>query len=278
MLYSYYQYAEYGLDDDYRFLSLYPEYDNKGIVPFDFPEFTFEKENSPGLSRIRNEWDIIRVMGEGSELQRILKLKKWAFDLLCFPGKKLESRRYDHMDCFETIKTAKKERYSLNCRYISVIFTQILLAAGFRARWVSCLPMELNYCECHCVTEVFIFSLRKWIVVDLALNLLYFDRSNTVLNLYEMKSHILMRQPLRIQAASKERFEYIQEYWVRHVFRFKFLLNSKYNMLAAKNKIYVFLNPKGFVVDNKEIIHSDSDSTKLLHFYDNRLFWGEENV
>lgn len=55
----------------------------------------------------------------------------------------------------------------MNCRYISLIFTQILLAAGFKARWVSCL---------HCVSEVYIEEYRKWIVVDVALNVLYFDK------------------------------------------------------------------------------------------------------
>lgn len=274
MFYSFYKNAEYSIEDDLRYLKLYSEYECTESTEKQNIKFIFDTD-SPGLMKIKDKWKIDDIMGSGSELQRLVKLKKWAFDLLCFDGKKLESRRYDSYDCFDIIKSAKNDGYSLNCRYISLIFTQILLAAGFKARWVSCLPMELNYCECHCVTEVFIEERNKWIVVDVALNLLYFDRMGNILNLYEIRQHILQNERFRIQGITKEHFQYIWEYWVRHVFRFKFLLDNKFNMLALKNKTFVFLNPKGFVVNDKEVIHSDSNITRFIHFYDNKLFWKE---
>lgn len=55
--------------------------------------------------------------------------------------------------------------------------------------------MELNYCECHCVSEVFIEELNKWIVVDVALNLFYFNKRGEILNLYEIRQHILRNEP-----------------------------------------------------------------------------------
>lgn len=274
MFYSFYENAEYSKEDDLRCLKRYSEYNyekNAGVPNLNF-SFEF---NSPGLIEIKEKWNIDDIMGSGTEIQRITKLKKWAFELLCFNGKKLESRRYDSLNCFDTIQSAKNDGYSLNCRYISLIFTQILLAAGFKARWVSCLPMELNYCECHCVSEVFIEKYNKWIVVDVAFNLLYFNKKGDLLNLYEIRQHILINEPFRIQATTKEHFRYVWEYWIRHVFRFKFLLNNRFNMLALSNKTFVFLNPKGFLVNDKEIIHSDSDATKFIHFYNDKLFWEE---
>ncbi len=274
MFYSFYQNAEYSMEDDLRYLKLYSDYDHTENGQAQNVNFTFET-NSLELIQIRDTWNIDDVMGLGTELQRIIKLKKWAFELLCFNGKKLESRRYEKLNCFETIQLAKSEGYSLNCRYISLIFTQILLAAGFKARWVSCLPMELNYCECHCVAEVFIEEYKKWIVVDVALNIFYFDKKGNLLNLYDIRQHVLNNEPFRIQSTTKEHFQYVWEYWIRHVFRFKFLLNNKYNMLASSNKTFVFLNPKGFVVNDKGIIHSENDTTRFIHFYNDKLFWKE---
>lgn len=95
------------------------------------------------MKQIKEQWNLENVIGSGTEVQRIARLKKWAYELLSFNGKKLESRRYETLNCFETIKSAQSEGYSLNCRYMSLIFTQILLAAGFKARWVSW-PMDLN--------------------------------------------------------------------------------------------------------------------------------------
>lgn len=274
MLNSFYKNAEYSIEDDLRYLKLYSEYDHVENEKVHKLKFSFDF-NSPGIRLIKEKWDLERVMGAGSELQKITRLKKWAYELLCFDGKKLESRRYEMLNCFETILLAQKEGYSLNCRYISLIFTQILLAAGFKARWVSCLPMELNYCECHCVSEVFIEELKKWVVVDAAFNLLYFDKNGNILNLLEIKKHILNNEPFRIQSIRKGQFQYIWEYWTRHVFRFKFILENHYNMLSLSNKTFVFLNPKGFLVDDKEIIHSGNSITKFIHFYNDKLFWKE---
>lgn len=44
-------------------------------------------------------------------------------------------------------------------------------------------------------------------------------------------------------------------------------------MLLARNKVFVYLNPDKFKVQNKEIIHSGSDITKLIHYYDERPFY-----
>jgi hypothetical protein len=194
MFYSFYKNAEFSIEDDLRYLKLFPDYEQMDNDKITEPKFTFDF-NSTGIMKIRNEWKISDIMGSGTEIQRLDRLKNWAFDFLCFSGKKLESRPYEYLNCFDIIQSAKKDGYSLNCRYISLIFTQILLAAGFKARWVSCLPMELNYCECHCVSEVFIEELNKWIVVDVALNLFYFNKRGEILNLYEIRQHILRNEP-----------------------------------------------------------------------------------
>ena len=172
MINSFYKNMEFSKDDDLYFLKMFKNYssnETKGI------KLKYEL-NSPGLVKIKERWNLTSIMGTGSDIKKILRLKKWAYDLLCFKGNPLCSRRYDSLDCFDIIDTAKREGYSLNCRYISLIFTQILLSVGYKARWVSCLPMELNYNECHCVTEVYVEEYRKWIVIDLALGLLYFNK------------------------------------------------------------------------------------------------------
>ena len=251
---------------------MFSEYEHDGNIQAGDLQFTFDFD-SPGITKIRKKWNIEDIMGGGSELQKIAKLKKWAYRMLSFGDKELESRRYETLDCFEVIDVAKQEGYSLNCRYMSLIFTQILLAAGFKARWVSCLPMELNYCECHCITEVFVNECNKWIVVDVAFDLFYFDRKGNLLNLFEIRQHILRNEMFRIPTVNNNVIKYVWEYWTRHVFRFKYLLDNKYNMLASPNKVFVFLNPINFIVNDKEIIHSSDDTTKYKQLYNHKYFW-----
>lgn len=171
----FYDNLEYSLSDSLYFLRLFSKYNHDNNTKINIG-FKYGNKDAKGLTLLRQELGLGNIMGTGSELQRLLRILKWAAEYLGFKGKPLDSRRYDKDGWFDTIETAKKEGYCLNCRYISLLFTQILLAVGFKARWVTCLPMELNYKECHCVTEVFVESLNKWIVVDAAYNLLYFDK------------------------------------------------------------------------------------------------------
>ena len=83
---------------------------------------------------------------------------------------------------------------------------------------------------------------------------------------------------MRINVESKEYFLYVQEYWVRHVFRFKYISNNVFDMLRVPDKTYIYLNPKGFIVNNKENLNNDGGITKHIHFYNDKYFWDNNNV
>ncbi len=275
MRYSFYDNAEYTINDDLYYIRLYPEYDEEESLRDDI-KFTYESADSPEMSKLFDFWEIKNAMGTGGELNRLIKLRRYAAEMLGFPGISLTYRKYDGLNCYDTVKTAKKEGHSLNCRYMSLIFTQMLLSAGFRARWVACLPMELNYSECHCVTEVFVEELGKWIIVDSALDLVYFNKKGELLNLYDIRQMILRGDKIRIMASrgNTDTLD-VEEYWTRHVFRFKFLLDNGFDMLNRKDKTYVFLNPKNFVVSDKIINHADGKTTKIINVCNDRYFWEE---
>ena len=43
--------------------------------------------NTFGMKQIKEQWNLENVMGSGTEVQRIVKLKKWAYELLSFNEK-----------------------------------------------------------------------------------------------------------------------------------------------------------------------------------------------
>jgi len=263
-------YSEYCIEDSLYFLRMFSKYDSNcaSIIH----QFTYECEKSKNLLHIRQSLEIDKIMGDRNEIERILQLLKWSKSYLKFSGKVLQSRRYDDCDFFELTIKARNEGYSLNCRYISLLFTQILLAAGFKARWVVCLPMALEYRECHCVTEVFIEMCNKWIIVDASFNLVYFDKKGNLLNLLEMRNIIIKGEKFRV-INTPNHFDELWDCWTSHIFRFKYLLNSGYNMHLSKNKIYAFLNPINYIIKDKTIKHTELDVTKLVNLYNNSFFY-----
>lgn len=267
----FYRETEFSLSDDIRFLRKYSTYDSNN----EKLRFVFQNKNHPELKEIYDYFKLDLILGKGNDLERISNLKKWAYQNLNWAGKMISDRSLDQLGFFDIIATAKTNGYSLNCRYISLLFTQILLSAGFKARWVGCLPMEFNYSECHCVTEVYVESLKKWIIADASFGVFYFNQEGIPINLYELRQLIIDNKKPRIIISGKKKTFDIVDYWIRRVFRFRFMIKNEYDMLKASNIEYAILNPKDFIMDDKCVTNGFGQEISYKYYYDYRTFWEE---
>lgn len=82
----------------------------------------------------------------------------------------------------------KKEGMQSNCYMYSVVLNEVYLSMGFHSRMVRCMPIDLEFRDCHCVTEVFSEEYQKWIVFDAANRAYYINKSLTPLNLFSNQS------------------------------------------------------------------------------------------
>ncbi len=234
--------------------------------------FFYENKSSTNFLKIREllETNGLTDKTENNKLKLLLKMLKWTSNYLNFSGIPLSDKRYDNEDCISTVERAKQEGYMLNCRYKSVIFTQFLLASGFQARWVSCLPID-NICkERHCITEVYMPTLKKWIAVDATFNLVYFDKKGNLLNLLEMRRHIIEGNRFRFFTKTLQLNDYIYYCWCCHIFRFQYLLENKYSMLSKNNNVMLYLNPSGYKIANGAYQNRHG---KIINYHNEKLFY-----
>lgn len=262
--------GSYTSKDDYNFLMKFNSYLNSSCN-IDTVSFVYENKKSEHLNHLNQYFNINNIMGDGNEIERLMRLKHWATSILHFDGKQLPGRIYDDLSCLEIIESAKNDGYALNCRYISLIFTQILLSAGFRSRWVVCNSMDLRDTECHCISEVYIECLQKWIVADAALGHFYFGTNGELLGLIEMRKLMTSGKKIRIFSTSINHTRTIQLYWLKNIFRFNFLVTNKYDMLKEPVIEFACLNPYGFIMENK-IINSQGKQIIYKYYYDDKPF------
>lgn len=260
----------YCSDDNLYFLNLFSKYDdNKNTQKL---VFTYEDANSQNLLDIEKTFNLKNVVGFGDELQRLNNLKQYASELLSFEGHFLQSRRFEYLNCIEIINSAKEEGFSLNCRYKSFIFTQMLLSLGYKARWVRCLPFDLRSNDAHCVTEVYLESLKKWIVVDCAFNMYYFSDDGMLLNLIEMRKCILSGRKIRFLATNRKTADYIKKYWIQNIFRFSYLSNLTSESIEDKSFTYYNLNPIAYRLKNISY-STENGFEKVLYYYNINNFY-----
>lgn len=247
--------------DYLKIYSKFEDYVTYKPIPFTY-KYNFK------LHLLNKKMGFNQIAGLGTELERILNILKWADKNLKFNGNKIIEREFDNYTWFEIINIVKKKGHALNCRYIALLFTQILLSLNFRARFVICLPVELVTKERHCVTEVYLEEYKKWIVVDAAYGLMYFNKKGVPLNLIEMREYIVSDKRFRIITNSIEKNKFVWNSWINHIFRFQYSVYNGYDMFLRKKQKFVFLNPKDFLsydeINNKIM--------KLQHFDNVRPF------
>ncbi len=255
-------------EDDLYFLRKYALYSKETTNAY---SLFYDNKDSSLAAAVRKRYGLETIFSmQGRGIKEVAAIKQIAVDLMEFKGKELGEKRYDNCGVTSIIDLAKAEGFSLNCRYKTYIFTAMLLAVGFKARMVKCLSMDLRYRDCHWVTEVFIEDEEKWIVADAAFDLFYFDKCGNLLNLYEMREKTINGNAFRFVLKNKENLLYVEQYWVKSLFRFQFLLNNRIESFALSKVDVVGLNPKGFVMQNKVV-----GKFNYIYTESQRNFWGE---
>ncbi len=82
--------------------------------------------------------------------------------------------------------------HAINCRYKAILLTDLLIAHGIMAY-----PIALedgNHWGGHFVVHVFCPDENKWVVLDPSFNCCFQDKSNTVLNIFELRDLRLRNQ------------------------------------------------------------------------------------
>lgn len=263
--------TESSIWDYYNVLLAYPNYEIYDIIHE--RSIVYEDVNSANMTNIRKQMGFHKLRVNEDEIKYLTYLKKSAFEILHFEGKTLKDRIYDGLSVQEIVSASKQDGFALNCRYISHIFCQILLSVGFKARWVVCLSSDLMNRECHCVTEVYINDLNKWIIADAALGAFYFNEKGQMLNLYEMrKLYTNGKMPIIVANRMKEAEE-LQLYWMKNIFRFRFIKYNGTEALKGKQH-YWGLNPKGFeMIDKSYTDICTKKEVDIKYSNDARAFW-----
>ena len=154
-------------------------------------------------------------------------------------------------------------------RYESLLFTYVLLALGYKARWVTCMPIDMQYSSCMYVTEVFLSQLKKWVAIDICNNCIYYNKQGVVLNIFEMRKHILEENNIIVYNLDEKINDKLYELWASYLFRFKYILNNEINMLNKHIVNCAILTPKELLCTDKTINYYAKDSSFVYKYYSN---------
>ena len=248
------------------------------------PKFTYQSAENPNLKKIRQDLKLDSIAGKGSELSKIFNLLHWVHNLVKHDG---SSNNPTLKNAIELINVCKVENRGVNCRMLATILNECYLSLGIKSRYITCMPKETNFDDCHVINMVYSNELKKWIWIDPTFDSYVMDEKGNLLRIQEVRERLIKGQPLILNADANWNREnlqtkenYLENYMAKNLYRLQTPLISEYDTetwKSGKEVTYVELLPLDGIEQTPQKKEQTNNSTgvKFIYYKTNNpnLFW-----
>ncbi|MBQ3212091.1 MAG: transglutaminase domain-containing protein [Alistipes sp.] len=246
---------------------------HSGLVPDGF-KFRYAAPNDPDLVKIREHFKLDSVAGAGDEISKIKNLLHWVHEIVPHDG---SSYNPEVKNTIAMVELCKKENRGVNCRMMAQMLTEVYLAMGFKARFVTCLPKDY-VSDCHVITTVYSNTLNKWLWVDPTFDAYVMDENGTMLSIAEVRERLREDKPLQLNDyanwnhKSKQTKEYyIDHYMAKNLYHLVCMEWARFNhetAIEGQTYRYIALMPYDEINSKSSAINWND-----LRICDDKLFW-----
>lgn len=249
-----------GKDSAYTQVRYEPSYLDvlKGAAAYDYadatpiPEYSYQDSSEAVLKTLRQELKLDSIAGGGNEVSRILNLMHWIHNLIPHDG------NHDNpvvKNAMSMIRQCRQEERGLNCRGLATVLNECYLALGIPSRFVTCMPKDSVFNDCHVINMVYSSDLQKWLWIDPTHDAYIMDEHGVLLGLGEVREKLIKGETLILNPdanwnhkASTVKEYYLLEYMAKNLYRFDCPLRSTYDYETPE---------KGKTLDYVELIPLD---------------------
>ena len=185
------------------------------------------------------------------------------------------------------IAECKRDKRGLNCRGLATILNECYLSLGFPSRYVTCMPKDSIFDDCHVINAVYSKDLNKWLWIDPTNDAYVMNEKGDLLSIEEVRDRIIHNKPLILNPeanwnhkVSKTKEDYLYQYMAKNLFRMECPVESKYDYetwKSGKTVSYVqllSLNAYNQIPQKETIINSKTGTTFINYKTNNpNLFW-----
>jgi hypothetical protein len=255
----------------------YSQYQND--KKYDIPRFTYQDLNDKDLVEFREKYQLDSIAGKGSEVDQILNLMRWVHKTVKHDGHKAVP---DKMDGGSLIELCINENRGIHCGGIAFVLNETYLSMGFKSKWITLMPYEQEFDDCHTINIVYSKNLKKWIWIDANYQTYIMDENDNLLSIEEVRDKTINNEPLKLcdeydldsyTAKDQGAEHYLNRYIPNLLFRFCSSTDSKAYLDYSQWTI-VNLYPKGYNPKNVEFGKIlDINGFKEVYIDNSEQFW-----
>ncbi len=206
-----------------------------------------------------------------------------ALELAVFVAKNVphdnQKKGLDDKSAIPLWEYSRQVKTGFNCRWHSILLSELMLSIGIKARFITCLPQDKHDGDCHVVNLVWLPELNKYAMIDSDMLEYVVDEDGLPMSLEEMRAALIDGKKLNIQVlpgfedswiANESGLKYMQAYWTKNLYWFSAHTSIAFNLEGANRPqidSYVALIPPGY-----DCSHSYRSGLETSNA---RIFWGE---
>lgn len=248
----------------------------------EIPQFTYLDKNDIHLKKIRTDFNLDSIAGEGDDISKLLNVMLWVHNLIRHTG---SSDNPTLRNAIDLIRVCKTEKRGVNCRMLATILNECYLSMGFKSRMVTCMPKPLQFEDCHVINTVYLENEKRWIWLDPTFNAYIMDGTGRLLGIKEVREMLINDEPLFLNPEANWNGEftqtkeyYLDYYMAKNLYRLEVPLHSTYNYETQENEKtleYVQLLPLDGINQEPIInVHTNHNMTFKTYITNNpTIFW-----
>jgi len=214
--------------DKLKGASKYNFNDNREI-----PKFTYQDQSNPNLVALRKGFNLDSIAGYGNDVSKIINLLHWIHNLIPHDG---NHENPTIKNAMSMIAQCKKEERGLNCRGLSTVLNECYLSMGFKSRFITCMPKDSVFDDCHVINSVYLPNDKKWIWIDPTNNAYVMNEKGELLSIEEVRERIINDKPIILNPdanwnnkSSTTKQGYLYNYMAKNLYRLQCPLVSEYD-------------------------------------------------
>lgn len=250
------------------------------------PNFSYQSMKNPHLIKIRQDLKLDSVAGTGNEISRILNLLHWVHNIIRHDGGSSNPTLKNAIDLIQVCKTEKR---GVNCRMMAIVLNECYLSLGIKSRYITCMPKETEFDDCHVINMVYSNDLKKWIWIDPTFDAYVMNEKGELLGISEVRERLINGKTLILNPEanwnnknSQTKEYYLESYMAKNLYRLETPLVSEYDSetwKSGKEITYVELLPLDGIVQTPQKSEKTYKETgvRFINYKTNNpnLFWAE---
>lgn len=256
---------------DLQILKFYSNYsfDDKYI-------FCESEYNSSLINLVKEKTNLIEMINNQSSYEAALTVCKWVNNLAQNGRsaiKKLKIYDSKYWNASDILERALNRQMGFDCWTISFFLCEILNSLGYNARWIQCLPLDFRQMDSHCITLVYIDSLKKWIILDAGQGGCYICKDEMPLNLSELRSRLIDGRPIFLNNLETPITDTLRWYLIKNSIKFHSILKSSFTYLNQNSIIHYFLYPCSLLKPQDKKLTTNYNEQTYIYTTDDKKFW-----